>query len=526
VRRESMCAGYGAAMSTRLTYTSGAFGTEIDQEFEARLADARATDPAPFPHLIAGEEVDDGPPFERIDPCTDSAVASRAREATPELLARAVDAARSAAAGWRATPYEERCAVLREIAAGIGERHLELAAVVSLETGKSRVESIAEVQEAVDLITTYADVMERNNGYVVPLSSFVDSERNTDVLRPYGVFGVISPFNFPIALAVGMASSALIAGNTVVLKPSEEAPWTGAVLAEISQATALPAGVFNLVHGGPAAGRALVGSAVDGIAFTGSAQVGREIARAMQDGPFARPALTEMGGKNPAIVSDRADLQKAGEGVARAAYGLAGQKCSACSRAIVVGDAHDAFVELLAERAGALTIGDPAERDAFLGPVVNEGSLRRFEAAVDDARRDGRVVAGGGQPARPGNFVEASVVADLPRGHRLERDELFLPFVTVTRVASFDEAIAEANAPAYGLTAGVFSEDQAEIDRFLDTIEAGVVYVNRRAGATTGAWPGTQSFCGWKSSGSTGKGGLGPYYLAQFMREQSRTVAG
>jgi len=184
-----MGAGYVAAMSTRLTYTSGAFGTEIDEQFESRLAEARATDTEPFPHLIAGEEVAEGSPFGRLDPCRAGTVASRAREATPELVGQAVEAAQSAAAGWRARPYEERCTLLRGVAAGIGERHLELAAVVSLETGKSRAESIAEVQEAADLITTYADVMERNVGYVVPLASFVEGERNTDVLRPYGVFG-------------------------------------------------------------------------------------------------------------------------------------------------------------------------------------------------------------------------------------------------------------------------------------------------------------------------------------------------
>ena len=160
----------------------------------------------------------------------------------------------------------------------------------------------------------------------------------------------------------------------------------------------------------------------------------------------------------------------------------------------------------------------------FLGPVVNEASVARFERAVAAAERDGRVAAGGERPDRPGHFVEPTVVAGLPQGHALERDELFLPFVTVTRVGSFDEAIAEANAPVYGLTAGIFTEDEAEKERFLDTIEAGVVYVNRRAGATTGAWPGTQTFCGWKSSGSTGKGGLGAWYLPQFMREQSRTI--
>jgi 1-pyrroline-5-carboxylate dehydrogenase len=254
--------------------------------------------------------------------------------------------------------------------------------------------------------------------------------------------------------------------------------------------------------------------------------VGRAIARKLHDGPYARPALTEMGGKNPAIVAASADLQGAAEGVARSAFGLSGQKCSACSRAIVLDEVHDEFVERLAEFTAGLKLGDPSERDTFLGPVINEVSSARFETAVADARRDGALAAGGGRPERPGHFVEPTVVAGLPKGHRLERDELFLPFVTVTRVGSFDEALAEANAPVYGLTAGVFSEDEAEKERFLTEIEAGVVYVNRRAGATTGAWPGTQTFAGWKSSGTTGKGGLGPWYLPQFMREQSRTVVG
>jgi 1-pyrroline-5-carboxylate dehydrogenase len=514
-------------MSTRLTYTSGGLDTATDEEFESRLAAARgAGGGEPLPHVIAGEPLAAGDVFERVDPCTDDEVASRAFEAPTEVVARAVDAAHAAARGWRQTPFADRCALLRAVAAGISDRHLELAAVASLETGKSRTESIIEVQEAVDLITTYADHMERNDGYVVPLASFVESERNADVLRPYGVFAVIAPFNFPAALSIGMASSALIAGNTVVFKPSEDTPRTGAILEEIVRAADLPPGVFNLVHGGDSAGRALVAAPVDGVAFTGSAAVGRAIARAMQEGPYARPALLEMGGKNPAIVAASADLDAAAEGVARAAFGLAGQKCSACSRAIVHEDVHDEFVDRLSAWTSRLPLGDPADRGAFLGPVVNAASVARFESAVDAVRRQGRLAAGGGRPHRPGNFVEPTVVTDLPRGHALERDELFLPFVTVTRVGSFDEALAEANAPAYGLTAGVFSEEQSELDRFLDEIHAGVVYVNRRAGATTGAWPGTQTFCGWKSSGSTGKGGLGPYYLAQFMREQSRTVVG
>jgi 1-pyrroline-5-carboxylate dehydrogenase len=514
-------------MSTRLTYTSGGLGAETDEEFESRLAAARAADGGePLPHVIASEPVASGSVFESVDPCTDDAVASRAFEAPPEVVARAVDAAGAAAGAWRRTPYADRCALLRAVADGIGERHLELAAVASLETGKSRTESIVEVQEAIDLITTYADHMERNGGYAVPLASFVESERNADVLRPYGVFAVIAPFNFPTALSVGMASAALIAGNTVVFKPSEDTPWTGAILGEIFRAADLPAGVFNLVHGGESTGQALIAAPVDGVAFTGSAAVGRQIVAAMHAGPYPRPALMEMGGKNPAIVAASADVDAAAEGVARAAFGLAGQKCSACSRAIVHADVHDEFVDRLADRASQLPLGEPSDPAAFIGPVVNVASVARFESSVRAAQADGRIAAGGGRPNRAGNFVEPTVVSDLPSGHALERDELFLPFVTVTRVRSFDEAMAEANAPVYGLTAGVFSADQSELDRFLDEIQAGVVYVNRRAGATTGAWPGTQTFCGWKSSGATGKGGLGPYYLAQFMREQSRTVVG
>ncbi len=219
-----------------------------------------------------------------------------------------------------------------------------------------------------------------------------------------------------------------------------------------------------------------------------------------------------------------ADLQMAAEGLARAAFGLSGQKCSACSRAIVLDPVHDELLEHLRAFTSTLASGDPSEREAFLGPVVNARALARFQESVEAARRDGLLAIGGGLPRQEGWFAEPTVVHGLPLGHHLTRRELFLPFLTVTRVATLDEALAEANATDYGLTAGIFSEEEREIERFLDEMEAGVLYVNRRAGATTGAWPRTQSFCGWKSSGTTGKGGLGPYYLPQFMREQSRTV--
>ncbi len=511
--------------STRLTYTTGVRSPELDRDFEAALAAARGEEPSPLAHLVDGHEVEVGAVFAREDPSRRHRTASRAREGV-EPVGAAVDAARRAQREWRRLPHGERLALLRATARLIDERKIELAAIVSLEVGKVRTESIAEVEEAIDLIDTYCASVESSDGFETPLGRLSPDERNTDVLRPYGVFGVIAPFNFPFALGFGMTAAALAAGNAVVLKPPEEAPRSGGAVARLLAEAGIPAGVISLVNGGPATGEALVGAGVDGIAFTGSAEVGREIQRRLSDGPFPRPVLAEMGGKNAALVGASADLDAAAEGIARAAFGFSGQKCSACSRAIVVDEVHDELVERLAAQAAVYSVGDPADPGVALGPVVNEAAVQRFERSAEAARRWGRVVAGGARAAGDGWFVEPTVVVELPEWDELSRTELFLPFLTVTRVPDFDAALAEANAVPYGLTAGVFSQDDDELDRFLDEIEAGVVYVNRRAGATTGAWPGIQSFCGWKSSGLTGKGGLGPYYVQQFAREQSRTIVG
>ena len=400
--------------------------------------------------------------------------------------------------------------------------------MASLEVGKTRAESIAEVQEAIDLIVAYADHMEANDGYVEPLEAWVAGERNTDVLRPYGTFAVLAPFNFPAALSCGMTSAALIAGNTVVFKPSEETPWTGAILGEIFAGAGLPAGVFNLLHGGPETGRALVAAPIDGVAFTGSAEVGRAIARALQEGRYGRPALTEMGGKNPAIVTATADLDAAAEGIARAAFGLSGQKCSACSRAIVHADVHDELVERLVAFTGTLALGDPGERDTFVGPVVNEGAVARFA----DGRRGRRWRRpdrrGRRPPGGPGRATSSSrpSSATCRAGTGSSARSCSCPSSPSRGPARSTRRWPRPTRPPSASPRASSAAISGEIDAFLDGIEAGVVYVNRRTGATTGAWPGTQTFCGWKSSGSTGKGALGRHYLPQFMREQSRTIVG
>jgi len=266
---------------------------------------------------------------------------------------------------------------------------------------------------------------------------------------------------------------------------------------------------------------------VDGIIFTGSFEVGWHLYKNFAR-RFPKPVIVEMGGKNPAIVSSKADLDEAAEGVMRSAFGFGGQKCSANSRVYVERSVRDEFVRLLAAKSEQLTIGDPTQRQNWLGPLINQRAVDRYEQAVAEARRDGRVYLGGErltqEPLDRGFYVEPTVVGELSLDHRLLRDELFVPFTAVAPVDSIDEALRLANENVLGLTAGFYSEDQAEVQAFLERIEAGVIYVNRRAGATTGAWPGIQPFGGWKGSTATGKAGGGFYYVQQFLREQSQTV--
>jgi 1-pyrroline-5-carboxylate dehydrogenase len=431
--------------------------------------------------------------------------------------------ARHAARRWRSASFVERAQALRASKKGFSDNAIEIAATISAETGKSRIEALAEAQESIDLIEHYCAQIESNGGFVTPLRPTA-TDTTTDVLRPYGVFGILAPFNFPVALAVNMTVAALVTGNTAVLKPSDKTPRSTALAARLL-AESLPAGVLNVVHGGARTGELLVYAGVDGVAFTGSAEVGWGIMRALSGGAYAKPVLAEMGGSNPAIVMASANLDDAVEGIVRSAFGFSGQKCSATRRVVVDQSIHDALVERLTARIKEVVVGDPARSDVFVGPLIDDTITGRVQAALAAARDDGGTVTSATTPDGPGHFVAPTIITGLPRGHRLTREELFAPVVTITAVDGIDEALLEANAVEYGLSAGIFSAIEDEADRFLDEIQAGVVYVNRREGATTGAWPGLQSFCGWKASGSSGKGGLGPWYLPGFMREQSRTIS-
>lgn len=516
----------------KVTYatTDPAVLEAIDRAFEAALPEVRASLGQRLPMYVNGEPRQGTREFEDRSPIDTTLLLARFPLGTDADVADAIAVAKAAYPGWSQRDYRERVALLRRAANNFRERKYRLGALLALEAGKTRAEALGEVEEAADLIDTYCDQLEAAHGFTREMGTQDPRERNRDVLRPFGAWAIVAPFNFPVALATGMTAGVLVAGNTGVLKPASDTPYSGLEVYRAFADAGLPRGVLNFVTGsGDEAGEALVTDPrVDGIVFTGSKEVGQRLFRDVASGPYARPCITEMGGKNPVIVTARAALDKAVEGVVRSAFGFSGQKCSACSRVYVERPVYDDFITRLVRRTEQLKVGDPTRKEVFVGPVINERARQRFVAAAERAAREGQVVAGGqaltGDGYDQGYFVAPTVVTGLPLKHDFFKQELFLPFLVVAPVDSLDRALVEANDTEYGLTAGIFSEDAGEIERFFDGIEAGVVYANRSGGATTGAWPGCQSFTGWKASGSSGKGGLGPHYVQQFLREQSRTV--
>ncbi len=515
--------------SVKITYASlSSPGEEVHQGYERALEKVRGTLGLVHPLLIGGKRRESSRTFADLNPADTRQVLGHFAAGSPQDAADAVAAAQHAFVEWSAVPWRERVALMHKVGDLLSERSFEFAALMTLEAGKSRFEALGDVSEAADFFHYYARQMEEAAGFDLPLGRLSPNEDTRSLLRPYGVWAVISPFNFPVALAAGMCAGALVAGNTVVLKPASDTPYSALRLVELLEAAGLPPGTVNLVTGsGDEVGMALVDSAdVAGLIFTGSREVGERIARRFIASRL-RPYILEMGGKNPAIVTASADLDKAVEGIARSAFGNSGQKCSACSRVYVDRRVSGAFSERLVEKTKSLRVGDPVERDVFVGPVINSRAVATYETAVAEARRDGRILTGGevlkGGAYAHGHFVMPTVVDRLSLDHRLLRDELFVPFVALAEVGSLEEALTWANRSEFGLTAGIFSEDPDEVRTFFERIEAGVVYANRRGGATTGAWPGVNSFGGWKASGSSGKSAGGPYYVQQFLREQSQT---
>ncbi len=517
----------------RITYATLAVTEKDHAAYEAAVARQREQLNMHYTNFVNGKPLPahDGNEQKHVSPTDTRLIVSYFPRGSREDTQAAIRAARAAAPGWAAMPYPQRIKILRRAADLLIERIYDIAAVMAFEVGKNRGESLAEINESAELIRYYCRQMEVNKGYVRPLESPGKGQTTQSVLRPYGVWGVISPWNFPLALATGMTSGALVAGNAVVFKPASDSPVTGWHLYKAYADAGIPDGVINLMVGpGSSVGEELLcNEGIDALIFTGSKDIGMHLYQGFTT-KWPKPVITEMGGKNPAIVMESADLEEAAEGIMRGAFGFGGQKCSATSRVYVHRAVKERFTELLLDLTRKrVKVGNPTERDVFMGPVINEAAVHTYLDAVRTAEADGGRVLIGGQRVTEGDlqygyYVEPCIVDGLPHNHRLFKEELFVPFVTMAEVDSIEQAVAESNDVEFGLCAGIYTEDKDELQYFFDHIEAGVLYVNRRAGATTGAWPGVNSFGGWKGSGSSGKSGLGPYYVQQFMREQSRWI--
>ncbi|HEV2747072.1 MAG TPA: aldehyde dehydrogenase family protein [Allosphingosinicella sp.] len=504
---------------------------EMHEHFERALDQVMGRVGATHDLYIQGADQVGGAVERRHSPIDRRLLLGEFAVAGADEVTRAMDAARNSFDRWRHTPADQRVALLRRVAALIEERVYHIAAALVLEVGKNRLEALGEVQETADFFALYADDYEQHAYYehVLPDDPLPDyASHNRSVMRPYGAWVVIAPFNFPFALAGGPVAAALVTGNTVVLKGSEETPWAGRLLADCLHDAGVPPGVFNYINGPGAVGEAMIAHhAVGGVTFTGSYATGMSILRRLADKDYPRPCISEMGGKNACIVTKRADLERAASGIVRSAYGMSGQKCSALSRLYVEAPVADELSDRIAAAAAALKVGDPRRKEVWMGPVTTEAAYARYPGVCEQLTGNrARLVTGGqrlaGGELASGFFVEP-VLAEAEADHPLFAREMFLPAVMMARVSSREEAMARANDSPFGLTAGVYGDDD-DVRWFQDRIEAGVTYANRPQGATTGAWPGYQPFGGWKGSSSTGKGIASFYYLAQYQREQSQTV--
>lgn len=522
-----------ARSAPRITYSNLVLTEQDHGIYDAAVGHFREDLGTHYKNVINGVLMDSGTGGEQAhaSPADTRLIVSYFPKGTRQDTIEAIRAARLATNEWGRASYQERIAVMRKASDLMYERGWKAAAIMAYEVGKTRAEGIAEVYEAAEIIRYNCDAIERAKGFEYELTPPGKGQRTRSVLLPYGVFGVISPWNFPIALLTGMTSCSLIAGNTVVAKPASESPVSAYFLWECLRDAGLPDGAFNLVVGpGSQVGETIRESeSVDGLAFTGSYDVGMHLYKNFAT-LYPKPVIAEMGGKNPVIITENADLDLAAEGVARGAFGFSGQKCSATSRVYVdkrvKGDFLDRLVDYTSKK---ITVGFPTERASFTGPVMNDKAVETWQQAVDDAiAAGGRVVLGGNRITEGdfahGYYVQPTVVDELAPENRLFREELFVPFVSVQEVESLEEGMRLANDVLFGLTAGVYSNDEREVQYFYENIQAGVTYSNRRAGATTGAWPQNNTFGGWKGSGSTGHNAFGPHYLQHFMREQSRWI--
>ena len=491
------------------------------RSLEEALVRARAELGRRYPLVIDGEKLHGAGTIASANPARPDEIVGVVDEASIPHVSQALDAATAAFASWKKTSAAERADLLFRAAARIRETKDDWNAVLVLEVGKPWIEADADTAEAIDFLEFYAREALRlaNPPPLTPIAG----EKNWLTYLPLGVGVVIPPWNFAFAIMAGMTSAAIVTGNAVVLKPSSDAAVIAARFVDLLHDLGLPPGVLNFVPGdGPTVGEALVTDPrTRFISFTGSKGVGLRINELAAKTPpgqkWIKRVIAEMGGKDAIVVAGDADLDAAVAGVVASAYGFSGQKCSACSRAIVDASVYDAFLEKLIPAVKAVPVADPSVNGAAMGPVINQKAAEKILSYVEVGKGEGRLLAGGGRIVAPGFFIEPTVIADVDERARVAQEEIFGPVLAVIKARDYDHALVIANGTEFGLTGAVFSASEERLQRAADEFFVGNLYLNRKC---TGALVGGQPFGGFNMSGTDSKAG-GYDYLLLFTQAKS-----
>ena len=492
---------------------------ENAQAMRAALELVRTQVGQEYPLVIGGDRIRTEGKSESINPAHRTQVVGKFQKATTALANRAVETAYDTFQTWRHTPPEERAQLLFRVAEVMRTRKHELSAWMIHEVAKSWPEADGDTAEAIDFLEFYGREM-RRYADKQPLIQMAGEDNNLEYI-PLGVGAVIPPWNFPLAIMAGMTAAAIVTGNTVVLKPSSDAPTIAYKFFELLEEAGMPAGVVNFMTGsGAEVGDVVVDHPKTRfIAFTGSKEIGLRInERAAKTPPgqlWIKRVVAEMGGKDAIIVADDANLDEAATGVVQSAFGFQGQKCSACSRAIIDARVYDPMIEKIAELTAKIRVGDPADNSTTMSAVINEKAFKSINGYVEKGKAEGgRVIAGGGADGEQGFFIEPTVIADVKAGATIEQEEIFGPVLAVIKANDYDDALRIANDTQFGLTGAVYSTDEAKLERARREFHVGNLYLNRKC---TGAFVGVHPFGGFNMSGTDSKAG-GRDYLLLFMQ--------